>query len=272
MSTSWSGQKPQIYKASFATLCAGSFPLLLSAVEGQTVCDIGCGCGTLTRTLTHAGYAVTAVDAEPTMVELARQECADLPVTPTVSCLPQLEGVPTAHYDTAIANFVLNHVADPVAALTGMSRIVKPGGRILATVWSRNMLYRDIVMQEITRVVKEQALPAETILGTTTQQHDSSMDMLRSATGLHALCEQAQLTDIAVTEPSWQWTIPWKVFWSGVAGGLGHIGTLYQSLPDDVQQIVHDRVRQACADYLTDDTLTLPCDAIMLSARTNDRN
>lgn len=48
--------------------------------------------------------------------------------------LPELTGVPDAHYDLVAILDVLEHVEDDVAALRGISRRLKPGGKILITV------------------------------------------------------------------------------------------------------------------------------------------
>lgn len=45
--------------------------------------------------------------------------------------LENLDPVPSAAYDVAFANFVLEHIADPVAAAAEITRIIRPGGQIV---------------------------------------------------------------------------------------------------------------------------------------------
>jgi SAM-dependent methyltransferase len=55
---------------------------LLRAVEellGDTVLEIGCGCGALTRYLGETGRHITAIDASETRAAIAARRCGDLP-------------------------------------------------------------------------------------------------------------------------------------------------------------------------------------------------
>lgn len=45
--------------------------------------------------------------------------------------MENLAPVPSAVYDVAFANFVLEHITDPMATAREMARIVKPGGQIV---------------------------------------------------------------------------------------------------------------------------------------------
>jgi len=45
--------------------------------------------------------------------------------------LENLKPVPSASYDVAFANFVLEHVTEPIAAAAEMARIIKPNGQII---------------------------------------------------------------------------------------------------------------------------------------------
>lgn len=82
----WAGQGAA-YAKSFAKLCAYPVPQLLDATvvgPGTRLLDVGTGPGTVAAAACARGATVTAVDAEPTMVELAvqaapRLTCAWLP-------------------------------------------------------------------------------------------------------------------------------------------------------------------------------------------------
>jgi ubiquinone/menaquinone biosynthesis C-methylase UbiE len=42
---------------------------------------------------------------------------------------------PSGCFDASVANFVINHVGDPAAAVAELRRVVRPGGRIAVTIW-----------------------------------------------------------------------------------------------------------------------------------------
>ena len=75
--------------------------------------------------------AVVESDIEPTMLDHAR---ADRPaaVAADVAALPFRSGV----FDAVVAAFVLNHVADPAAALAELARVTRPGGFVLASTFA----------------------------------------------------------------------------------------------------------------------------------------
>jgi SAM-dependent methyltransferase len=107
--------------------------LLARAPElaGQIVLDVGAGTGAVSRRLVMAGAHAVAVDASWPM--LAHQASSRPPaVVGDISRLPLVD----SGVDGAAAAFVLNHLADPVTALVEMHRVVRPGGFIIASVFS----------------------------------------------------------------------------------------------------------------------------------------
>jgi ubiquinone/menaquinone biosynthesis C-methylase UbiE len=98
---------------------------------GQLVLDLGAGTGAVSHRLVAAGAQAVAVDASWSM--LAHQASSRPPgVVGDISRLPLVDGA----VDGAAAAFVLNHLADPVAALVEMRRVVRRDGFIVASVFS----------------------------------------------------------------------------------------------------------------------------------------
>lgn len=107
--------------------------LLASApdVSDRVVLDLGAGTGAVSRRLVAAGARAVAVDASWSM--LAHDASSRPPgVVGDIGHLPLRDDA----VDGAAAAFVLNHVADPVAALVEMRRVVRPGGFVVASVFS----------------------------------------------------------------------------------------------------------------------------------------
>lgn len=101
---------------------------------GMRLLDCGCGPGSITVGLAGvvAPGEVVGVDIGPVQVEVARALAAAEGVANarfevgSVYALP----FPDASFEAAFAHTVLEHLADPVAALREVRRVLKPGGVI----------------------------------------------------------------------------------------------------------------------------------------------
>lgn len=106
---------------------------LAGEVAGRSVLDAGCGSGTLSSALCDRGAAVTGIDASAGMLDLAKQRLGDgaeLRLAARNDPLPFEDGV----FDDVIASLVLHYLEDWTPALAEMQRILKPGGRLFASV------------------------------------------------------------------------------------------------------------------------------------------
>jgi SAM-dependent methyltransferase len=113
-----------------ADLCAPGILELLEPVRerGGSVLEIGCGSGLLTRYLVDAGHRVTATDASPAMLELARETVPDANAIETLA-LPD-DPVPAADAIVGIGH-ALNYLRDEASldrALAALADALNPGG------------------------------------------------------------------------------------------------------------------------------------------------
>ena len=107
----------------------------LGGVEpGQSALDVGCGPGALTAGLVDrlGADAVSAVDPSEPFVAANRQRHPGVDVRRAgAEELP----FPDDRFDVALAQLVVHFMTDPVAGLSEMARVVRPGGRVAACVW-----------------------------------------------------------------------------------------------------------------------------------------
>ena len=102
---------------------------------GQSLLDVGCGPGTITADLAQllAPGRVTALEHTDEALSLARDEIGRRGLDNVdfmVGDVHDLLDIPDDHYDVVHAHQVLQHVADPLRALTEMRRVTKPGGLV----------------------------------------------------------------------------------------------------------------------------------------------
>jgi SAM-dependent methyltransferase len=95
----------------------------------ERVLEVGCGWGEFAaRVQDELGATVVAVDLSPRMVELARERGLDARVA-DVQLLPFED----SSFDCAIANWMLYHVPDIDRGLAELARVLRAGGRLVAT-------------------------------------------------------------------------------------------------------------------------------------------
>ncbi len=110
--------------------------LLPRLQPGWSLLDVGCGPGTITRDLARrvAPGPVVGVDAAAEVVAEARSLMAgdaDVALSFEVGSVLEL-AFDAATFDAVHAHQLLQHVGDPVAALTEMRRVCRPGGLVAA--------------------------------------------------------------------------------------------------------------------------------------------
>jgi SAM-dependent methyltransferase len=252
----WSGSAVA-YAATFAAVCAYPVPTLLDAVgveAGDRLLDVGTGTGVVAAAAVAAGATVTAVDAEPSMVEAAR---ARVPRADVLQArLPQLP-VEAGAFDVAVANFVLNHVGRPRAAVAELRRVVRPCGRVGVSLWpaappdGQTLTVRSI---QAAGVPRPDDLPAL----------EAADDFPRTPAGVAALLTEAGLDDAECRTLEWTHVVDPDDWWQGLVGGVGCYGHLVAS--QDAGTIA--RVRR-CFDELSapflaaDGRLHLPYAALL---------
>ncbi|MGV9757650.1 class I SAM-dependent methyltransferase [Streptomyces tricolor] len=106
---------------------------LAGDVTGRRILDAGCGSGPLSAALRDRGAVVTGVDASAGMLALARRRLgddADLHLADLNDRLPFADGA----FDDVVASLVLHYLEDWGPALAELRRVLRPGGRLIASV------------------------------------------------------------------------------------------------------------------------------------------
>lgn len=125
----------------------------LPSPEGH-ILEIGCGTGHNLPMLSQFGH-VDALELDEEAREIAAKR---LGRTVMDSPLPELAGVPDAHYDLIAALDVIEHIDDDTASLNSIAAKMRPGGKFVMTVPAHPWMWstHDVVNHHKRRYSKAQ--------------------------------------------------------------------------------------------------------------------
>jgi len=118
--------------------------LLSRLPEAGRILDVGCGTGGLLVAAVRAGRSIVGVDIASRWLVVARRRLSDHGLATTLvaasaECLPWAD----ESFDIVVADSLLEHLDDPVAALREWLRVLRPGGRLVLWSPNRGMLTTD---------------------------------------------------------------------------------------------------------------------------------
>jgi ArsR family transcriptional regulator len=103
--------------------------------DTQTVLDVGTGTGFIAAGLAARAHRVIGIDNSPSMLDVARDNLAQLGIDNVDLHEADLARLPLGDdsVDAAVANMVLHHAEDPAGMLAEMTRVVRPSGWVAIT-------------------------------------------------------------------------------------------------------------------------------------------
>ena len=175
---------------------------------GRSVLDVGCGPGTITVDLAAhvAPGKVTAIDASAAVLDEAIVLAADQDVPNVEFSVADVYALPYPDdtFDVVHAHQVLQHLADPVAALREMGRVCRPGGVVAA----RDGDYAGMTWYPENPGLTEWLAIYRTVARSNGGEPDAGRRVLSWA-------QQAGFTDITPTASIWCYATPDQRDWWG---------------------------------------------------------
>jgi ubiquinone/menaquinone biosynthesis C-methylase UbiE len=129
---------------------------LLAAGPGSRLLEVGCGLGDDAATLAKRvapGGSVVAVDGSQAMVDAARQRHGDIAGLSFENADATQLPYQDATFDGCRIDRVLQHIADPAAAIREMVRVLRPGGVLVAFDNDWETLTIDATDRALTRAI-----------------------------------------------------------------------------------------------------------------------
>lgn len=137
MNDSWqSGNPYEKFMGRWSHLVAQQFLAWLDIPTDRRWLDVGCGTGTLAKTIVadYQPKEMVALDSSSEFIAYARQSLPHPAVQFKVGNAEALE-LSANTFDTVVSGLVLNFVPQPNVAISEMLRVTKPGGTIGIFVW-----------------------------------------------------------------------------------------------------------------------------------------
>jgi SAM-dependent methyltransferase len=209
---------------------AVEFADFAGVTRGQRVLDVGCGPGALTSELVRrlGADSVAAVDPSEPFVTAARARHpgVDVEQAPAES-LPYADG----SFDAALAQLVVQFMADPARGVAEMARVTRPGGVVAACIWDHGTGRGPLSLfwRAAGGRGELQALGAS----------EGDLGRLFRDVGLREVDET--LLSITVGHESFE------EFWEPYTYGVGPAGAHYASLTPEGQAELRERVRELFA-------------------------
>ena len=204
------GHQESVLRSHRSRTAADSAAYLLPALRpGQTLLDVGCGPGTITADLAELvgpTGRVVAVDTSPQVLEQAAEHVAARGLDNVVFEVADVHGLrfSDGEFDVVHAHQVLQHVADPVAALREMRRVTAPGG----TVAARDADYAAMTWYPQPAALDEWAALYQRVSRANGGEPDAGRRLLSWA-------RAAGFTDIEAGSSTWTYATPEQRAWWG---------------------------------------------------------
>jgi 2-polyprenyl-6-hydroxyphenyl methylase / 3-demethylubiquinone-9 3-methyltransferase len=109
-------------------------------LAGKTVLDIGCGGGILSESMAQQGALVTAIDLNPSLIQVAKLHLLESNVSVNYEVISAEQHAETRpqHYDVITCMELLEHVPDPSSIIAACSKMIKSDGHLFFSTINRN--------------------------------------------------------------------------------------------------------------------------------------
>jgi SAM-dependent methyltransferase len=235
---------------------------------GERVLELACGPGGLglaAAARVAPGGEVVLSDVASEMTSIASARADALGLSNVSTCELDLERIeePDGSYDVVLCREGLMFALDPARAAREIRRVLRPGGRVALAVWGpreRNPwlgVVFDAVSAQVGAPVPPPGVPGPF--------------SLEDAGKLAGLLFDAELADVVVSEiPVPLRAASFEEWWVRTTALAGPLAKVLAALPQEAQQALRARVREAIGAYETPAGLEFPGITLLATGRRAD--
>jgi SAM-dependent methyltransferase len=234
----------------------------LAVRPGERVLDVGCGVGGTTAEFARAAGptgTVTGIDLAADMIDAARVRFPDLAfVAGDIGAAGALPGAP---FDAAYSRMVLMLLADPLAGLRAIRSVLRPGGRLAASVFragADNPWLSLVVLGAAPYLGPMPPLPMGDEPGPFAWAPPARITTAFAAAGFTRV--EVSPVDVVVAPPAGDDTIEWLI-------EVGPAGAAYRQAPPSARASARAGVAGLLSRFRSGDGYRLPSGLHVVTAR-----
>lgn len=238
---------------------------LTAPQPGDRVLELACGAGGVglaaARVVGPDGEVVLSdVAAEMTEIAAARATAAGIDnVRAAVIDIEQIDQ-PDEAFDVVLCRHGLMFALTPDRATAEIARVLRPGGRVAATVWGarEENPWLGLVLDAVSAQVGA-PMPPPGVPGPFALQEAGQLDQLLSGSGLEDV--QVQPLDVPLRVASAE------EWWTRTLALAGPLARVLKSLPAEASEAIRSRAEEEAQAYRTAEGLDFPGVALVGSGR-----